>query len=116
MEGRAVWKFARISPRKVRLVADEIRGKDFSSAYDIVKFANKKAAAMLEKLLKSALANIEVQEDESFDVNNLYIKTIHVDGGPVAKRIRPRAMGRAFRIRKRTSHITIVVADSVSAS
>ncbi len=116
MEGRAVWKFARISPRKVRLVADEIRGKDFNSAYDIVKFTNKKAAAMIEKLLKSALANIEAQEDESFDVNNLFIKTIQVDGGPVAKRIRPRAMGRAFRIRKRTSHITIVVADSVSAN
>ncbi|MDX9703334.1 MAG: 50S ribosomal protein L22 [Candidatus Auribacterota bacterium] len=116
MEGRAVWKFARISPRKVRLIADEIRGKDFNSAFNIVKFTNKKAAAMVEMVLKSALANIEAKEEEPCDVNKLFVKLIQVDNGPMLKRFRPRAMGRAFRIRKRTSHITIVIADSDSAN
>ncbi len=113
MEAKAVWKFARISPQKMRLVADTIRGKDINSALNIVKFTNKKAAGMLEKVVKSAVANIESKnESENIDVNELYIKSINIDGGSTLKRFRPRAMGRASKIRKRTSHITVVVANN----
>lgn len=115
MEGRAVWRFARISPRKVRLIADVIRGKDINTALNMVKFTNKKAAAMMEKVLKSALANIEAKDEGGLDVNNIVVKQVQIDGGPMLKRFRPRAMGRAFRIRKRTSHITVVIADAESA-
>jgi len=109
MDAQAIWKYARISPRKMRLIADVIRGKNVNEAIDVVKFTNKKAAAMMEKVLKSALSNAQNKNENGIDMNNLMVKEVFVDGGPMLKRFRPRAMGRAFRIRKRTSHITIVV-------
>ena len=115
MEAKAVWKFARISPRKVRLVADVIRGKKISYALDLVKYTNKKAAFMMEKVLKSALANAETSAEGDLNVDNVVVKEVFVDGGPMLKRFRPRAMGRANRIRKRTSHITVVLAEKQAA-
>ena len=115
MEAKAIWKFARISPRKVRLVADVIRGKNISYALDVVKYTNKKAALMMEKVLKSALANAETSAEGDFNVDNVVVKEVFVNGGPMLKRFRPRAMGRANRIRKRTSHITVVLADKQAA-
>ncbi len=106
MPARAVLRYARISPRKARVVADMIRGKDVDEAFIILKFTPKKAARIIEKLLKSAVANAEASPD-IVDVDSLYISKICVDEGPMLKRIRPRAMGRAYLIRKRTSHITI---------
>lgn len=116
MEARAVWRFARISPRKVRLVADAIRGKDVNTAVNIVKFTNKKAARMMEKVIKSAITNVESKSQAEASVNEMIIKEIFVDKGPVLKRFRPRALGRANRILKRTSHITVVVGDNQAAS
>ncbi len=109
MEAQAIWKYARISPRKMRLIADVIRGKEVNAAMDIVRFTNKKAAEMMEKILKSALSNVQNKSEAGVDLDGMVVKEIFVDGGPMLKRFRPRAMGRAFRIRKRTSHITIVV-------
>ncbi|MEW6534942.1 MAG: 50S ribosomal protein L22 [Candidatus Auribacterota bacterium] len=112
MEARAVWKYARVSPRKMRLIADAIRGKDVNTAVSVVKYTNRKAAGMMEKLLKSAVANMESKSESSVDINSLKVKTVFVDGGPMMKRFMPRAMGRASKILKRTSHITVVVGDS----
>lgn len=106
MPARAILRYARISPRKARVVADLIRGKDVDEAFSILKFTPKKAARIIEKLLKSAVSNAEASPD-IVDVDSLYVKTIYVNQGPVLKRIRPRAMGRAYLIRKRTSHIYI---------
>lgn len=107
MQARAVWKFARMSPRKLRLIADAIRGKNVNTAVNIIRFTNKKAAPMVEKVLKSAVANAENLSEANID--SLIVSRIYIDGGPMLKRFRPRAMGRAARIRKRTSHITIVL-------
>lgn len=112
MEARAVWRYARVSPRKMRLVADVVRGKNINYAISVVKTTNKKAATMLEKLLKSAIANLESNADSSVNMNEVSVKKIFVDEGPMMKRFMPRAMGRANRILKRTSHITVVVGDS----
>ncbi len=106
MAVKAVLRYARISPRKARIVADMIRGKDVEEAFNILRFTPKKGARIIEKLLKSAVANAEASPDIE-DVDALYIKSIYVDQGPMLKRIRPRAMGRAYLIRKRLSHITI---------
>ncbi len=106
MPARAVLRYARISPRKARVVADMIRGKDVEEALTILRFTPKKAARIIEKLLRSAIANAEVSPD-IVDVDALYVSKIYVDQGPMLKRIRPRAMGRAYLIRKKTSHITI---------
>lgn len=106
MAVRAILRYARISPRKARVVADLIRGKDVDEAFTILQFTNKKAARIIEKLLKSAVANAEASPDIE-DVDALYIKRIYVDQGPMLKRIRPRAMGRAYLVRKKLSHITI---------
>lgn len=111
MEAKAVAKHVRISARKARLVANEIRGYDYKEAIDILRFTNKGASSMLINLLNSAVANA-VQMNESVDPANLYVKKIYVDDGPIMKRFRPRARGRASRIRKRLSHITVVVSDS----
>ncbi len=108
MAVKAVARYMRISPRKVRVVADLIRGKDLEDALRILSFSPKRASGVLEKVLKSAVANAEVAPHIE-DVDALYVKAIYVDGGPVLKRIRPRAMGRAYLIRKRTSHITVVL-------
>ena len=111
MEGtaRAVLKSARISPRKVKIVLDLIRGKDYDVAMATVKHTPKAASEYLEKLLKSAAANAE--NNHNMDKNNLYVAECFVCPGPIMKRIMPRAQGRAYRILKRTSHITVVLKE-----
>jgi len=108
-EARAQLKFARISARKVKIVADLIRGKDAMEALTIVKFTPKASSPILEKLLKSAIANAENNHDMSHE--KLYISEIYANQGPTLKRIRPAAKGSAVRIRKRTTHITIVLRE-----
>ena len=105
----ATLKYARISSRKVKIVADLIRGKDVSEALAIVKFTPKAASEIIEKLLKSAIANAE--NNHNMKSNNLYVDQIYANQGPTLKRIRPAAKGSAVRIRKRTSHITIVLKE-----
>ncbi len=99
-------RYIRISPQKARLVADLIRGRDVEEALRLLKFTRKRSAPMIGKLISSALANAS-DKDPGVDVDALYVKTIHVDGGPVLRRFLPRAQGRATRILKRTSHITV---------
>jgi len=106
MEVKARLRFTRIAPRKARLVADLIRGKGSEEALSVLTFTPKAAARIIIKLLKSAVANAA---QKKIDVDHLYVKTITVDQGPTMKRFMPRAMGRATPIRKRTSHITIVL-------
>ncbi len=109
MEAKAVAKFIRISPTKVRQVADLIRGKDVREALAILRYTPKGAALPISKLVKSAVANAEHNYEMNSDA--LYISKIYVDQGPTLKRYKPRAMGRADRIRKRTSHITVIVSE-----
>jgi large subunit ribosomal protein L22 len=109
MEVRAVSKYLRVSPYKVRLVADLVRGKKVEEALTLLKFLPKKSGRLINKTLRSALANAE--NTQTIDVDTLFIKTVLVDEGPKLKRFRPRAMGRATRILKRTSHITMVLAE-----
>lgn len=109
MEARAVLKYARISPRKVKIVIDLIRNKPVGTALAILQHTPKAASEILEKLLKSAIANAE--NNHEMDVEKLYISEVYANQGPTLKRIRPRAQGRAFRIRKRTSHITLVLKE-----
>lgn len=109
MEALAKHNFARISPQKARLVADLIRGKSVDQALEILTFSNKKAAVLVKKVLESAIANAE--HNEGADIDDLNVAKIFVDEGPTMKRIMPRAKGRADRILKRSSHITVVVAD-----
>ena len=106
-EAKATLKFARISARKVKIVADLIRGKNVDEALAIVKFTPKASSEIIEKLLKSAIANAENNNGMSAD--NLYIEECYANKGPTMKRIRPRAQGRAYRIEKRMSHITLVL-------
>ncbi len=114
MEAVARARFARGSARKVRRVVDLIKGKNVEEALNILSFVPKYAAKYLEKTLKSASANAISQEGTAkLKAEDLYIKTIFVDGGPILKRIRPASMGRAFRVRKRTNHLTIVVSDEI---
>ena len=110
MEAVAKLRDTKGSPRKARLVADVIRGKDVYEALNTLRYMNKGAAPKIEKLLLSAINNW-AQKNEGFrpEDNDLFIKTITVDGGPVLKRFQPAPFGRAYRIRKRSSHITIVV-------
>lgn len=105
----ATLRYARISSRKVKIVADLIRGKNVDEALAIVKFTPKASSDIIEKLLKSAMANAENNHDMKSE--NLYIAEIHANQGPTLKRIRPAAKGSASRIRKRTSHITIVLKE-----
>jgi large subunit ribosomal protein L22 len=109
MQAFAKLRHARISPQKGRLVADQIRGLPVERALNLLTFSNKKAAVMIKKVLDSAIANAE--NNEGADIDDLKIKAICVDEGPRLKRIMPRAKGRADRIVKRTSHITVTVAD-----
>ena len=109
MEVAAKLRFARLSPQKGRLVADQIRGLPVDKALDILAFSPKKGAAMMRKVLESAIANAE--HNEGADVDELSVTSVFVDQGPTMKRIRPRAKGRANRILKRTSHITVAVGD-----
>lgn len=106
MEFMAKLRYLQGSPQKVRLLANQIRGKDVQEAANILKLSSKYASRPMEKLLKSAIANAE-SRDESVDVDLLYVKEIFVDRGPMLKRLRPAPMGRAFRVLKRQSHITI---------
>ena len=108
-EARATLSYARISSRKVKIVADLIRGKNVDEALAIVKFTPKASSEVIEKLLKSAIANAENNHDMKHE--NLYVAEIYANQGPTLKRIRPAAKGSAVRIRKRTSHITIVLRD-----
>ncbi len=109
MEVSAKLKFARLSPRKARLVADQIRGLPVERADEVLTFSRKKAASVIRKVLSSAIANAE--HNEGADIDELRVRTVCVDQGPVHKRFRPRARGRATRILKPTSHITLTVAD-----
>ena len=107
METRAVAKYIRITPRKVRIVLDLIRGKNVAEAFAILKFTPKAGADVVEKVLRSAVANAENNFD--MDADKLFVKTAYADQGPMLKRIHPRSRGQAFKILKRTSHVTIVV-------
>ena len=109
MEAKAVLRYARISPRKVGIVCDLIRGKSVSEATAILMATPKAASELLLKLLKSAAANAE--NNHGMDPEKLYVSNAFGTPGPIIKRIRPRAQGRAFRINKRTSHITVAVAE-----
>ena len=109
MEVKASLKYARVGAQKARLVADLVRGKDVNEAVKILTFLNKKTAGMVKKLIESAVANAEYKK--VMDVDNLVVKTIFVDQGPVLKRFRPRAQGRAFGVRKKTSHINVVLEE-----
>ena len=109
MEAKAVLKYTRISPRKVEIVLDLIRNKPVDLAMAILKHTPKAACEDLEKLLKSAIANAE--NNFNMDRNNLYVSECYVSPGPMLKRIRPSAQGRAYRILKRTSHVTLVVKE-----
>ena len=113
MEARAIQRTVRQSPRKMRLVVDLVRGKPVGEAMAILKFSKKHAAKQVSKVLLSAVANARTASDNSGerrDEDTLFVKTASVDGGPALKRFSPAAMGRATPIKKRTSHVTIVVA------
>ena len=109
MEARAQLNYCRIAPRKVQIICDLIRGKDTKTAAALLSNTPKAGAEPMLKLLNSAVANAE--NNHNMDPDNLYIAATYANPGPILKRIRPRAQGRAFRINKRTSHITIVVAE-----
>lgn len=109
MESTAKATFVRIAPRKVQIVLDLIRNQPADKAMAILKHTPKAACEVLEKLLKSAIANAEVKD---MDVSKLYVAQCYVCQGPTLKRIRPRAQGRAFRINKKTSHITLVLREA----
>ncbi|MGD2134750.1 MAG: 50S ribosomal protein L22 [Gemmatimonadales bacterium] len=112
MAARAIQKWVRQSPRKMRLVIDEIRGKDVNDAYALLKFSKKVAARQIEKVLRSAVANAEqdaLRNNEAFDVDQLYVHQAVVNQGPTLWRYRAAAMGRASPIRKRMSHVEIEV-------
>ena len=111
MEAKAHLKYARISPRKVKIVLDLIRGKDVAQAMAILKNTPKSASEYLTKLLRSAVANAE--NNFNMDASKLYVSECFVCPGPILKRIMPRVQGRAFRILKRTSHVTITVKERV---
>lgn len=109
MEAKAVARYVRIAPRKVRQVANEIKGKAVDEALQILEFTPRAAAEVLQKVLNSAVANAENNYD--MDRNSLVVANAYVDQGPTLKRFRARAQGRAAAIRKRTSHITIIVQE-----
>jgi large subunit ribosomal protein L22 len=108
MEYKAIGRFLRISPRKARLVANKLKGKGIQDATALLDYSPKRAAGLVKKILKSAVANAE-NNFKVADVNTLFVKIVSVDEGPTLKRNRPMSMGRAGRIRKRTSHITVVL-------
>lgn len=109
MESRAIARHVRVSPRKARQVVDLIRGKSVGEALNVLQLVPRAAATPVEKVVKSAVANAENNYDMNPD--ELFISQIFVDQGPTMKRIRPRARGMADRIRKRTSHITVILAE-----
>ncbi|MCJ7682793.1 MAG: 50S ribosomal protein L22 [Desulfobacteraceae bacterium] len=107
MEIRAKARFIRISPQKIRLIMGQVRGKKVEEALNLLSFAPQRGARILKKLLDSAVAN--AQQNADMDVDSLYIAKVYADAGPTLKRWRPRAQGRATRIRKRTSHLTVIL-------
>jgi large subunit ribosomal protein L22 len=112
MEAKAVAKYIRMSPRKVRLVVDQIRGRSVNEAYALLQFSKKAAAEPVEKTLRSAVANAQYRAEDQgqvVDADDLVIREVFVDEGPTLRRWRAAAMGRAAPIRKRMSHITVVV-------
>ncbi len=112
MKARARARHVRISARKVRLVVDQIRGKSVNEAYALLQFSNKGASEPVGKTLRSAVANAQVKSQDDggmLDVDDLFVREAYVDEGPTQRRFRARAQGRAAPIRKRTSHITVVV-------
>ena len=109
MEAKAYLRYVRISPRKIQIVCDLIRGKDANTAMAILMQTPKAASEPLMKLLKSAVANAE--NNHGMNTDKLYVKEVHVGPGPIMKRVMPRAQGRAFRILKRTSHVTLVLGE-----
>ena len=109
MATQAILKFARISPQKARLVADQVRGLPVYKALDILTFSNKKGADLLKKVVESAIANAE--HNDGLDIDELKVSAVFVNEGPTLKRIRARAKGRAARVLKRTSHITVAVSE-----
>lgn len=109
MEAKAIAKYIRIAPRKVRIVADLIRGKSIGEAFAILQHTPKVASEVVEKVLKSAVANAEHNFD--MNVDSLYVSTVFVDQGPTMKRIHPRSRGQAFKILKRSSHVTVMVKE-----
>ncbi|OQC45186.1 MAG: 50S ribosomal protein L22 [Candidatus Marinimicrobia bacterium ADurb.Bin030] len=112
MEAKAVHRYVRQSARKVRLVADLVRGKDVETALNLLHFNSKKASENVEKVVRSAVSNLLNSEGGSkLNPEDLYIKTIYVDGGSIAKRFRAGSLGRASIIRRRLCHITVVVAE-----
>ena len=113
MESRAVSKYVRVSPRKARIVIDQIRGKDVIRAREILAFTNRAIAEVVEKTLNSAVAN--AQNAHHVSAESLIVKAAFADEGPTLKRIRPRAKGSASAIRKRTSHITVIVSTREEA-
>ena len=110
METKAVAKYLRLSPQKARLVARNVKGLPVEDAINLLRFTPKKAAKLINKVLNSAVANAE--QLPGVDIDSLVVKQVLINEGPTLKRIRPRAMGRANRILKRTSHITVVVAET----
>lgn len=109
MATAAKLRYSLVSPQKARLVADQIRGLPVAQALQVLEFSSKKAARIIRKVLESAIANAE--HNDGADIDELTIARVYVDEGPMYKRIRPRAKGRANRIHKRTSHITVAVAE-----
>ena len=112
MEARAQARYVRVSPRKARMVLNMIRGQEVERAREILAFSDRNISEVIEKCLNSAVANAE---REGVKAENLYVKTTYADEGPTMKRFRPRAKGSASRIRKRTSHITVIVATREEA-
>ena len=115
MEATATLRYLKASPQKVRLVVDLVRGKKVEEALQILHFTKKSCAKDLEKLLRSAVANAENKETGAADVDELVVSKVYVNEGPREKRVQPAPMGRAFRIQKRKSHVTIHVSDEVTA-
>ena len=113
MEAKATAKYVRISPRKARIVINQIRGKEFNEALNILRFNERAAAEVVEKVVKSAASN--AHEKFGMRSENLVIKEAYANEGPTLKRFRPRAKGAASRIRKRTCHVTVVVASAKEA-
>lgn len=113
MEAKAVLRYVRVTPRKARSVIDLIRGKNAEAAMTVLKFTPRRAAGVIQKVLKSAVAN--AAQKEIGDVDALWISSAYVDVGPTMKRMRPRAMGRANTILKRTSHITLVLSGEAES-
>jgi len=114
-EARAIGRFIRVPPRKARLVMDMVRGRDINEALNVLRFTPKYAARVVEKVLRSAIANAQ-QNHGVKDIDLLFVKRAYVDTGPTVKRFRPRAMGRATPIKKRTSHLTIVLEEKERAA